>query len=244
MMTQEPSPQITLCIPILNEEKNLPELFSNLNSFFEKFHIPFEVVFCLDPSQDQSERLLREAQQKDPSYRYFQNPRPLGRARSLIRAIKEASAPYIAATSADLTTPLGDITKLLQKIGEMNSAIVFGDRIGKRDSPFLSSTSKKSRLEITYMNIFWEKNNRRFKDPFCSTFVLKKEIRDLLLSDLKTSGWDLGWYLTPALQEQVLKKNIPFAEVPVYASSFYRKSFPYYRESLRLFLRSLGHQRQ
>ena len=237
-MTQETSPQITLCIPVFNEEKTLPGLFSNLSSYFEKFLIPFEVVFCLDPSSDQSEKILEEASRKNSAFRYLVNSRKQGRARSLLRALQEARSPYIAAASVDLSIPLGDLTKLLQSLTEKETAIAFGTRMDKKDSLFLSSTSKKNRLEITYLNIFWEQQKRQFKDPFCSAFVFKKEIRDVLLLDLKASGW----YLTQDLQEQVLKKKISFTEVPVYTSTSSPSSFPYYRESLRLFFRSLNRQ--
>ncbi len=235
-MTQETSPQITLCIPVLNEDKTLPGLFSNLTSYFDKFMIPFEVIFCLDPSTDSSEKILQDAHRKNSSFRYLLNPRRLGRAKSLLRALKEAQSSYIIAASADLSIPLGDLMKLLQCLSETSTSIAFGTRIDKKDSPFLSSTSKKNRLEVTYMNIFWEQKRRRFKDPFSPAFVFKKEIRDLLLQDLKASGW----YLTFSLQDQVLEKNIPFAEIPVYASASQEKSFPYHREHLRLFWRSLS----
>lgn len=235
-MTQEPSPQITLCIPVLNEEKTLPGLFSNLTSYFDKFMIPFEVVFCLDPGTDSSEKILAEAQRKNSTFRYIVNSRRLGRAQSLLRALGEAKAPYIASASADLSVPLGDLMKLLQSMSEKNASIAFGTRVDKKDSPYLSSTSKKHRLEITYMNIFWEQKKRHFKDPFCPAFVFKKEVRDLLLRDLKVSGW----YLTLNLQDQILEKNIPFTEVPVYTGTSNKKSFPYYREYLRLFWRSLS----
>ncbi len=235
-MTQETSPQITLCIPVLNEEKTLPGLFSNLSSYFDKFMIPFEVVFCLDPSTDSSENILKEAHRKNSSFRYFANPRKLGRAQSLLRAIKEAKSPYIATASTDLSIPLGDLMKLLQSLGEKQASIAFGTRIDKKDSPFFNATSKKARLEITYMNIFWEQKRRQFKDPFCHALVFKREIRDLLLENLKVSGW----YLTLNFQDQVFKKKIPFTEVPVYTSISHEKAFPYRREQLRLFWRSLS----
>ncbi len=235
-MTQVTSPQITLCIPVLNEEKTLPGLFSNLTSYFDKFMIPFEVVFCLDPSTDSSEKILQEAHRKNSSFRCIVNHRPLGRAQSLLQALKEAQSPYILAASADLSIPLGDLMKLLQSLSEKQVSIAFGTRIDKKDSPFLSSTSKKTRLEITYMNIFWEQKRRQFKDPFCPAFVFKKEIRDALLQNLKVSGW----YLTLILQDQVLQKKIPFTEIPVYAGVSQEKSFPYHREHLSLFWRSLS----
>ena len=137
-MTQETSPQITLCIPVFNEEKTLPGLFSNLSSYFEKFLIPFEVVFCLDPSSDQSEKILEEASRKNSAFRYLVNSRKQGRARSLLRALQEARSPYIAAASVDLSIPLGDLTKLLQSLAEKETAIAFGTRMDKKDSLFRS----------------------------------------------------------------------------------------------------------
>jgi glycosyltransferase involved in cell wall biosynthesis len=237
-MKQETSPQITLCIPALNEEKNLPGLMSNLSSYFEKFLIPYEVVFCLDPSHDQSQMRLEEAAQKDSRVQLLINSHQLGRARSLLKALQAAKAPYIATASVDLSTPLGDITKLLQNLAGGPAAIAFGTRVDKKESPFLTVSSKKNQLELTYLNILWEQKKRAFKDPFSSAFVFKKDVRESLLQGLKVSGW----YLTPALQAQVLRKNIPSIEIPVYANSGAARNFSYWREHLRLFLWSLRGQ--
>lgn len=227
-MTQETSPQITLCIPIFNEATKIPDLLKNVSSYFGKFHIPYEIVFGLDPSTDGTEDLL--AKEK---VRVIKNPHRLGRAESLRRALLAAESPYIVAASADLSTPLGDITKLLQNLSGTDFKIAFGTRIDKKDSPFLSLNTKKNRLEITHLNILWEKGRRNFKDPFSTVFVMTKEARDELLKDLRVKGW----YLTPALQRQVLEKKTPFVEVPVHATSGQAPAFPYFREYLRMFLR-------
>jgi glycosyltransferase involved in cell wall biosynthesis len=234
-MTQETSPQITLCIPVLNEEKALPDLLKNISSYFGKFLIPYEVVICLDPSSDKSAEILEK--ESSSQIRVIKNSKHLGRAESLRQALLAANAPYIAATSVDLSTPLGDITKLLQQISEGGEKIAFGTRTNKKDSPFLSLNTKKNRLEITHMNIYWERNIRKFQDPFSTVFVMKKEIKDQVLNGFVAKGW----YLTPQVQEQVLKNNIPYAEVPVHSTAGHAPSFPYVREYLRLFFASFRH---
>lgn len=230
-MTQGTSPQITLCIPLFNEADKIADLLANLSSYFGKFQIPYQVVFGLDPSTDNTESVL--AAQKSSHFKIMRNAKRLGRAESLRLAILAADSPYIAIASADLSTPLGDITKLLQNLSGSEFQIAFGTRIDKKDSPFLTINTKKNRLEITHMNISWEKGVRHFKDPFASAFVMKKEVRDRLLGDLKVRGW----YLTPALQKKVLKLGIPYVEVPVHSSAGSAPAFPYIREYFKLLLK-------
>lgn len=237
-MTQETSPQITLCIPVLNEQAQIPELLKNISSYFGKFLIPYEVVFSLDPSTDQSEKILMEESEKDPRIRVLKNPRRLGRAESLRQALLQARAPYIASASADLSTPLGDITKLLQHLTETQSKIIFGTRVDKKDSPFFTINTKKNSLEITHINILWESKRLPFKDPFSSYFVMTKEVQADLLKDLSPKGW----YLTSDLQKAVLKKNISYSELPIHSTAGRAANYPYLREYLRLFIHGIRRQ--
>lgn len=236
-MTQGTSPQITLCIPVYNEEATLPELLQNISSYFAKFLIPYQVIFCLDPSSDRSAEILQQAVQKNASLRLIQNSRRRGRAESLRQALLEAEAPYLLSASADLSVPLGELTKLLQNLSEHSAAIAFGTRTDKKASPFLSLDTKKNRFELTYISIFWEQKKRTFKDPFSSAFVLKKDFVVALLDGHPAKGW----YLTPFIQKQIEHQNLPFVEVPIHSTSGGGRHFPYWKEYLRWFFRSLRH---
>lgn len=56
--------KINICIPVFNEEENLPSFLTSLNKFTKEFHseeIKLEVIFYNDGSTDGSTELLKIA---------------------------------------------------------------------------------------------------------------------------------------------------------------------------------------
>src|SRR5579862_8133892 len=56
---------LSIVIPVYNEAKNLPELFSSLQITLEGLGIPSEIIFVDDGSQDNSLEVLLGLQKKD-----------------------------------------------------------------------------------------------------------------------------------------------------------------------------------
>src|SRR3954468_2966781 len=59
-------PEISVVVPLFNEQENLPELHRRLNSALVPLGYTFELVFVDDGSRDETPRLLAELQQHDP----------------------------------------------------------------------------------------------------------------------------------------------------------------------------------
>ena len=56
-----PVPMLSIVIPVLNEEENLPALYGRLTSVLNGFGFDYEIVFVDDGSQDQSPAILRRS---------------------------------------------------------------------------------------------------------------------------------------------------------------------------------------
>ena len=57
--------KINICIPVFNEEENLPSFLTSLNKFTKEFHseeIKLEVIFYNDGSTDGSTELLKNSE--------------------------------------------------------------------------------------------------------------------------------------------------------------------------------------
>ena len=53
-------PQLSVVIPVYNEEAGLPALFARLYPALDALDVPYEVIFVNDGSRDRSAALLRE----------------------------------------------------------------------------------------------------------------------------------------------------------------------------------------
>jgi undecaprenyl-phosphate 4-deoxy-4-formamido-L-arabinose transferase len=63
------TPDLSVIIPVYNEEEGLPALFARLYPALDALGIPYEIVFINDGSRDRSAGLLREQFQKRPTSR-------------------------------------------------------------------------------------------------------------------------------------------------------------------------------
>ncbi|HSN20395.1 MAG TPA: glycosyltransferase, partial [Usitatibacter sp.] len=61
------APELSVVIPVYNEEEVLPALFARLYPALDALGIPYEVIFVNDGSHDRSGALLREQFQKRPA---------------------------------------------------------------------------------------------------------------------------------------------------------------------------------
>jgi len=60
------SPEISLVIPLLNEEENLKELYKRLVNSLRRLGRPYEIIFIDDGSEDGSFSVLESIFNSDP----------------------------------------------------------------------------------------------------------------------------------------------------------------------------------
>ena len=60
------NPELSIVIPVYNEEPGLPALFARLDPALDALRVAYEVIFVNDGSRDRSAALLREQFQRRP----------------------------------------------------------------------------------------------------------------------------------------------------------------------------------
>ena len=63
---------ITIIIPFLNEEENLPVLFSRCNNVSKKINIEFEYIFIDDGSSDNSLNIIKNLASTNDNIKFIQ----------------------------------------------------------------------------------------------------------------------------------------------------------------------------
>lgn len=165
---------ISVVIPIYNEEENLPILYKKLKSVLEvlreKEGKSYEIVFVNDGSKDKSWQIIKEIAQKDNTVVGVNFRRNFGQTAAMSAGFEVAKGDIIITMDGDLQNDPEDIPKLLQKIEE-GYDIVSGWRKDRKDA-FISRTLP-SRIANWLISIV---TGVHLHDYGCSLKAYKSEI--------------------------------------------------------------------
>jgi undecaprenyl-phosphate 4-deoxy-4-formamido-L-arabinose transferase len=135
-------PEISVVIPVYNEEAGLPALFDRLYAALDTLHRHYECVLVDDGSADRSEALLREQFERRPRETrvvYLQSN--FGQHAAIMAGFKYARGEKIVTLDADLQNPPEEIGKLIDKMDE-GFDYVGTIRERRRDSAWRRAASK------------------------------------------------------------------------------------------------------
>ncbi|MCX8565724.1 MAG: undecaprenyl-phosphate 4-deoxy-4-formamido-L-arabinose transferase [Glomeribacter sp. 1016415] len=113
------TPELSVVIPVYNEEAGLNALFARLYTALDALALPYEVIFINDGSQDQSATLLADQFRTRP-----ENTRVIllngnyGQHMAILAGFEAARGEIIVTLDADLQNPPEEIGKLVQKMHE------------------------------------------------------------------------------------------------------------------------------
>jgi dolichol-phosphate mannosyltransferase len=128
----ESRPEISLVIPVYNEEENLPVLAGEIRSALEPLGRPYEVLYVDDGSTDESPQVLLELAREDPRTRIVRQRRNSGQSAALDAGLRHARGDVIITLDADLQNDPADIPRLLERLDGFD--VVSGVRARRRDN--------------------------------------------------------------------------------------------------------------
>jgi glycosyltransferase involved in cell wall biosynthesis len=118
--TRQPSlrPQLSVVIPLFNEEATLEELHRRLTATLGQLRLTYEIVFVDDGSSDGTYFGLRAIGAGDPSIRVVKLARNYGQTAALAAGFDNAHGEIIVAMDGDLQHAPEDLPRLLDKLNE------------------------------------------------------------------------------------------------------------------------------
>jgi undecaprenyl-phosphate 4-deoxy-4-formamido-L-arabinose transferase len=135
-------PELSVVIPVFNEELNLPLLFSRLYPVLDGLGRRYEVIFTNDGSADSSLDLLRAQHAARPDVtRVIDFNANYGQHMAIMAAFERVRGQIIVTLDADLQNPPEEIPMLLTLI-DVGHDYVGGFRINRRDSLFRTMASR------------------------------------------------------------------------------------------------------
>ena len=112
-------PDVSVVIPVYNEEAVLPALFARLYPALDALKIRYEVIFINDGSHDRSAALLREQFERRPdATRVILFNGNFGQHLAIVAGFEASLGRRVVTLDADLQNPPEEIGKLLAKMDE------------------------------------------------------------------------------------------------------------------------------
>jgi len=169
------TPQLSIVIPVYNEELNLPTLFARLYPSLDALGRSYEIIFTNDGSADRSIELLRAQHAKRPDVtRVIDFNSNYGQHMAIMAAFERVRGEIIVTLDADLQNPPEEIGKLLEKI-DAGFDYVGGYRLNRQDSFFRKYASR-------LINLVREKTTSiEMTDQGCMLRAYKRPIIDAIV---------------------------------------------------------------
>ena len=136
------TPELSVVIPVYNEQLNLPLLFSRLYPVLDGLGRTYEVIFTNDGSADTSFDLLSKQFEARPDVtRVIDFNANYGQHMAIMAAFERVRGKVIVTLDADLQNPPEEIPKLLVLM-DAGHDYVGGFRLDRRDSLFRTMASR------------------------------------------------------------------------------------------------------
>lgn len=117
---------ISVIIPLYNEEESLPELYSWIARVMKDNGYSYEVIFVNDGSTDNSWKVIEELSRKADEVKGIKFRRNYGKSPALYCGFKEAKGNVVITMDADLQDSPNEIPELYRMITEDGYDLVSG----------------------------------------------------------------------------------------------------------------------
>lgn len=128
--------KISIIVPVYNEEKNIQEFLNRLMITLAKINTDYEVIFLLDPSNDNTEKLIIDEAKKNYKIKLITFSRRFGQPSATMAGIHNASGDRCVIIDCDLQDPPELIYEMNKKMNE-GYEVVLARRRSRQGETFI-----------------------------------------------------------------------------------------------------------
>ncbi|MBP6074526.1 MAG: glycosyltransferase [Flavobacterium sp.] len=125
---------LTLVIPLLNEQESLPELHNWIVKVMQAHDFSYEILFIDDGSTDASWQTISQLSNENPNVKGIRFLRNYGKSQALHAGFAKAQGDVIITMDADLQDSPDEIPELYRLITEDNYDLISGWKKKRYDS--------------------------------------------------------------------------------------------------------------
>ena len=164
---------ISVIVPLFNEEESLPELYAWIERVMKANNFTYEVIFVNDGSTDRSWDVIRDLSEKSENVRGIKFRRNYGKSPALYCGFKEAKGDVVITMDADLQDSPDKIPELYRMIVEDGYDLVSGYKQNRKQGDPLSKTIPTKLFNATARKVSGIHNLHDFN---CGLKAYRKEV--------------------------------------------------------------------
>ena len=139
----EYSKDLSIIVPLLNEEESLPELLAWIRSVINANRYEYEVLFIDDGSTDGSWKVVRELAEADGRIHGIRFRRNYGKSAALYHGFKAAKGNVVVTMDADLQDSPEEIPEMYRMVTEDGWDVVSGWKQHRQDNKLTKNLPSK-----------------------------------------------------------------------------------------------------
>jgi len=168
--------ELSVVIPVYNEEDNVPLLWPELRSVLEGMAVSFEVIFVDDGSRDRSAEIIRAMREADARVRLVRLKVNAGETAATDAGFKAARGQRVVTMDADLQNDPRDIPALVQRLEQWDAATGWRVSRGQGDSAVRRISSRVANHTRNWLS------DESIHDSGCTFRAFRREcLRGLVL---------------------------------------------------------------
>jgi glycosyltransferase involved in cell wall biosynthesis len=134
---------LTIIVPLLNEEESLPELASWIRKVCNEKNFSYEIIFIDDGSSDNSWKVIEDIRKEDSSVKGIKFQRNYGKSAALNEGFKAAQGDVVITMDADLQDSPDEIPELREMILQQGYDVVSGWKKKRYDNKLTKNLPSK-----------------------------------------------------------------------------------------------------
>ncbi|MEM6552180.1 MAG: glycosyltransferase family 2 protein [Planctomycetota bacterium] len=185
-LADQGSRHVSLIIPTFREAQALPHLIARLRAFQEASGYELQTLIMDDPSGDDSDAIVADADL--PWLHYIGRTGPRGLSAAVVDGLQRVEQPFVVVMDADLSHPPEAIPELLDALDQGHD-FVFGSRYvkgGSTDDDWGLGRWLNSRIATLLARPL-----THLKDPMAGFFAFRKQLLDQA-DHLNPIGYKIG----------------------------------------------------
>ena len=184
--------KISVVVSCYNEEKALPLFYEEMERVRKKDFegiVEFEYIFVNDGSKDNTLKIIKELNQKDPKVRYISFSRNFGKEAAMYAGLEAAEGDYVTLMDADLQDPPALLKQMYDAIKNEGYDSVGTRRVIRKGEPPIRSFFARM-----FYKIINKMSNIEMVDGARDYRLMKRQVVDSIISLKEYNRYSKGLF--------------------------------------------------
>lgn len=184
--------KISVVVSCYNEEKALPLFYEEMERVRKKDFegiVEFEYIFVNDGSKDNTLKIIKELNQKDPKVRYISFSRNFGKEAAMYAGLEAAEGDYVTLMDADLQDPPALLKQMYDAIKNEGYDSVGTCRVTRKGEPPIRSFFARM-----FYKIINKMSNIEMVDGARDYRLMKRQVVDSIISLKEYNRYSKGLF--------------------------------------------------